>query len=60
LDNLFARIFFKFTLTQFNRSDKMEQIEKQTFSRHILFSLFNGIASGVVLSLQEVIAQKTL
>ena len=38
----------------------MEQIEKQTFSRHILFSLFNGIASGVVLSLQEVIAQKTL
>ena len=38
----------------------MGQIEKQTFSRHILFSLFNGIASGVVLSLQEVIAKKTL
>jgi len=38
----------------------MEQIEKQTFIKHISFSLFNGLAFGVVLSLQEVIAKKAL
>ena len=39
---------------------KMDNIERKTLAFHLTFSAANGVAAGVLMSLQEVIAKKAL